>query len=77
VRGYKEHGNINTPMELAIDNEIDRFTLAIDVIDRVPKLQTIGAHAKEKFLNQQIDARRYAHEHGIDKPELLEWRWPF
>jgi xylulose-5-phosphate/fructose-6-phosphate phosphoketolase len=77
VRGYVERGNINTPMELAIENKIDRFTLAIDVIDRVPKLQTIGAHAKEKFLNQQIDARRYAHEHGLDKPELLEWRWPF
>ena len=46
VRGYKEKGNINTPMELAINNEIDRFSLAIDVIDRVPKLQTIGAHAK-------------------------------
>jgi Phosphoketolase len=49
VRGYVERGNINTPMELAIDNKIDRFTLAIDVIDRVPKLQAIGAHAKEKF----------------------------
>ena len=77
VRGYKERGNINTPMELAIENEIDRFTLANDVIDRVPKLHNIGAHAKEKFLNQQIDARRYAHEHGIDKPEILDWRWPF
>jgi xylulose-5-phosphate/fructose-6-phosphate phosphoketolase len=77
VRGYVERGNINTPMELAIDNHIDRFTLAIDVIDRVPKLQAIGAHAKERFLNQQIDARHYAHEHGIDKPEILEWRWPF
>jgi xylulose-5-phosphate/fructose-6-phosphate phosphoketolase len=77
VRGYKERGNINTPMELAIENEIDRFTLAIDVIDRVPKLQAIGAHTKEKFRNQQIDARRYAHEHGLDKPELLEWRWPY
>jgi xylulose-5-phosphate/fructose-6-phosphate phosphoketolase len=77
VRGYKERGNINTPMELAIDNEIDRFTLAIDVIDRVPKLQAVGAHAKEKFRNQQIDAKCYAHEHGIDKPEILEWRWPF
>lgn len=77
VRGYKERGNINTPMELAIDNEIDRYTLAIDVIDRVPRLQTIGAHAKERFRNQQIDARRYAHEQGIDKPEILEWRWPY
>src|SRR5690242_3653463 len=58
VRGYKERGNINTPMELAIENEIDRFTLAIDVIDRVPKLHTTGAHAKERLRNMQIDARR-------------------
>jgi xylulose-5-phosphate/fructose-6-phosphate phosphoketolase len=49
VRGYKEKGNINTPMELAINNEIDRFTLAIEVIDRTPKLKRIGAHAKEKY----------------------------
>ena len=49
MRGYKEKGNINTPLELAINNEIDRFSLAIDAIDRAPKLQTIGAHAKEKF----------------------------
>ena len=77
VRGYKERGNINTPLELAIDNEIDRFTLAIDAIDRLPKLQTTGAHAKEKFRNMQIDCRRYAHEHGIDKPEIAAWRWPF
>ena len=77
VRGYKERGNINTPMELAIENEIDRYTIAIDVIDRVPKLQTIGAHAKEKFRNMQISCRRYAHKHGIDPPEILEWRWPF
>jgi xylulose-5-phosphate/fructose-6-phosphate phosphoketolase len=77
VRGYKERGNINTPMELAIDNEIDRFTLAIDVINRVPKLKTTGSHAKERFRNEQIACREYAHEHGIDKPEVVEWRWPF
>jgi xylulose-5-phosphate/fructose-6-phosphate phosphoketolase len=77
VRGYKERGNINTPMELAIENEVDRFTLAIDVIDRVPRLQTTGAHAKEKFRNMQIDCVQYAHEHGIDKPEVVAWRWPF
>jgi xylulose-5-phosphate/fructose-6-phosphate phosphoketolase len=76
VRGYKERGNINTPMELAINNEIDRFTLAIDVIDRVPKLKTIGAHAKEKFRNEQIGCRHYAHEFGIDRPDIVEWRWP-
>ena len=49
VRGYKEKGNINTPMELAINNQTDRFSLAIDAIDRIPKLQRIGAHAKEEF----------------------------
>lgn len=77
VRGYKERGNINTPMELAIDNEIDRYTLAIDVINRVPRLQVTGAHAKEKFRNMQIACRQYAHQHGIDKPEVTEWRWPY
>ena len=77
VRGYKEKGNINTPMELAIENEIDRFSLAIDAIDRVPKLQRIGAHAKEKFRNMQIECLQYAHEHGIDKPDVAAWTWPY
>jgi xylulose-5-phosphate/fructose-6-phosphate phosphoketolase len=76
VRGYKEKGNINTPLELAIHNEVDRFSLAIDVIDRVPGLAVKGAHAKEKFRNLQIDCRNYAYEHGIDKPEIVGWRWP-
>jgi xylulose-5-phosphate/fructose-6-phosphate phosphoketolase len=77
VRGYIERGNINTPMELAIDNHIDRFTLAMDAIARVDKLKTTGAHAKEKFRNMQISCRQYAHKHGIDTPEVLEWRWPY
>src|ERR1017187_66342 len=76
VRGYKEKGNINTPMELAINNETDRFSLAIDAIDRVPKLQRVGAHAKEKFRNAQIACRRHAYEHGIDSPDITGWRWP-
>jgi xylulose-5-phosphate/fructose-6-phosphate phosphoketolase len=75
VRGYKEKGNINTPMELAIRNQIDRFTLAIDVIDRVPQLRVAGAHAKEKFRNMQIDCRQYAYENGLDKPEIVNWKW--
>jgi xylulose-5-phosphate/fructose-6-phosphate phosphoketolase len=77
VRGYKEKGNINTPMELAINNNIDRFTLAIDVINRTQQLQRIGAHAKEKFRDLQIDCRNYAYQHGIDKPEVMAWRWPY
>jgi xylulose-5-phosphate/fructose-6-phosphate phosphoketolase len=77
VRGYKERGNINTPLELAIENEIDRFSLAIDVIDRVPRLAVIGAHAKQRFRDMQIDARNYAFEYGIDMPEYDDWTWPF
>jgi xylulose-5-phosphate/fructose-6-phosphate phosphoketolase len=77
VRGYKEKGSIDTPLELAIDNNIDRFSLAMDVVDRVPRLQKIGGHAKEKFLNQQIECRNYAHQYGIDKPEAADWTWPY
>ncbi|HEY1678510.1 MAG TPA: phosphoketolase family protein [Candidatus Sulfotelmatobacter sp.] len=77
VRGYKERGNINTPLELAINNNIDRFSLAMDVIDRVPRLQKIGGHAKDRFLNQQIECRNYAHEHGVDQPEASNWTWPY
>ncbi len=75
VRGYKEKGSINTPLELAINNNIDRFSLAMDVINRVPKLQAIGAHAKEKFKNKQIECRQYAYEHGTDLPDVINWRW--
>ncbi len=75
VRGYKERGNINTPLELAINNEIDRFTLAIDVINRVPRLQIAGAHAKERFRNLQLTARNYARTNGIDAPEYTNWTW--
>jgi xylulose-5-phosphate/fructose-6-phosphate phosphoketolase len=77
VRGYKEKGNINTPMELAINNEIDRFSLAIDAIDRTPKLQKVGAHAKEQFRDLQTECRNYAYEHGVDNPEVVGWRWPY
>ena len=77
VRGYKEQGNINTPLELAICNESDRFSLAIDVLDRVQKFKDVSAHAKEKFRNMQIDARNYAFENGIDKAEIVNWRWPY
>jgi xylulose-5-phosphate/fructose-6-phosphate phosphoketolase len=77
VRGYKEKGNINTPLELAIQNQIDRFSIAIDVIDRVPKLQVAGAHVKEILKDEQISCRHYAYEHGTDKPEIVNWKWPY
>jgi xylulose-5-phosphate/fructose-6-phosphate phosphoketolase len=75
VRGYKEKGNINTPLELAINNQIDRFSIAIDAIDRVPKLQVAGAHTKEQLKNRQIECRRYAYAHGTDLPAVVNWRW--
>jgi xylulose-5-phosphate/fructose-6-phosphate phosphoketolase len=77
VRGYKEKGNINTPLELAINNQTDRFSIAIDVIDRVERLKVAGAHAKSRFRDLQIDCRNYAHENGVDKPEMADWTWPF
>jgi len=76
VRGYKEKGNINTPLELAILNQVDRFNLAIDVIDRVPTLQTTAAHTKEWLKEQIIDCVNYAHENGIDRQQIREWKWP-
>ena len=77
VRGYKEHGDINTPLDLAMRNQIDRFDLVIDVIDRVPKLQVAGAHVKELTRNQIIENTNHAREEGIDKPEIRDWKWPF
>jgi acetate kinase len=76
VRGYKEKGSIDTPLELAMNNHVDRFSLAMDVIDRVPRLRDAGAHAKERFKNRQIACRLHAHEHGIDPPDVVGWRWP-
>nr|MBI5918216.1 phosphoketolase family protein [Nitrosomonadales bacterium] len=77
VRGYKEKGSINTPFELAIQNEIDRYSLVIDAIDRIPVLRTTGAHVKEKLRDRQIECRNYAYEHGVDAPEINEWVWPY
>jgi xylulose-5-phosphate/fructose-6-phosphate phosphoketolase len=76
VRGYKEFGSINTPLELAIHNQTDRFNLAIDVIDRVPWLQVSGAHIKDWLKDQICENLDYALEHGIDKPEISNWKWP-
>ena len=76
VRGYKEKGNINTPLELAIRNQVDRFNLAIDVIDRVPGLQAAGAHAKEWLRGRIIESIAQAFEHGIDRAEVRDWTWP-
>ncbi|HVL00854.1 MAG TPA: phosphoketolase family protein, partial [Dongiaceae bacterium] len=77
VRGYKERGNINTPLELAILNQIDRFNLVIDVIDRVPGLAVRAAHLKEEMKNAIIGHMNYAHTHGTDSEEINNWVWPY
>jgi xylulose-5-phosphate/fructose-6-phosphate phosphoketolase len=65
------------PFDLAIQNQSDRFSLAIDVIDLVPALRVAGAHAKEQLRSMQIDCQHYAYEHGIDKSEIEHWKWPY
>jgi len=76
VRGYKEKGNINTPLELAIQNQTDRFSLAIDAIDRMPRFRTTGAGVREALLNRQIAAKSHAHEFGVDPQDITNWQWP-
>jgi len=77
VRGYKEMGNINTPLELAIVNNVSRFNLALDVIDRVPRLRNIGSHTQEWLRDQMTDSVNYAHANGIDRQEIRDWKWPW
>jgi xylulose-5-phosphate/fructose-6-phosphate phosphoketolase len=77
VRGYKEKGNINTPLELAIINQIDRFNLVIDVIDRVPGLAARAAHLKDEMKDAIIDSLNYAHTRGTDRDEITNWVWPY
>ena len=75
VRGYKERGSICTPLELAMDNQIDRYSLAIDVIDRVPRLAVAGAHVKQALEQKQQQCRAHAHRHGVDPEEINTWTW--
>jgi len=77
VRGYKEKGNINTPLELAIRNQTDRFSLAIDAIDRIPRFCETGSSVREALLNEQIACMNYAYEFGVDRQAVTDWKWPF
>jgi xylulose-5-phosphate/fructose-6-phosphate phosphoketolase len=76
VRGYKEQGNINTPLELAIRNQADRFSLAIDAIDGMPRFRVRGAGARETLLDQQIACKNYAYQWGVDPQDITSWQWP-
>jgi xylulose-5-phosphate/fructose-6-phosphate phosphoketolase len=75
VRGYKEEGTTTTPFDMTVLNDLDRFHLAGDVIDRVPKMQPVGGHFKQLLRNKLIEHKQYIHENGIDMPEVLNWKW--
>jgi xylulose-5-phosphate/fructose-6-phosphate phosphoketolase len=77
VREYKEHGNINTPLELAIENHTYRFTLAIDAIERIPRLRVSAAAVRDGLVNERIACQQYAFQHGIDRLDITNWKWPF
>jgi len=75
VRGYKEEGTTTTPFDMTVLNDLDRFHLAADVIDRVPKLSRIGAHAKQALRDKRAEHRAYIRRYGEDMPEIRDWQW--
>jgi xylulose-5-phosphate/fructose-6-phosphate phosphoketolase len=75
VRGYKEEGTTTTPFDMTVLNQVDRFNLAMDVIDRVPRLQGTAGHARERLKNKLIEHRMYVRTHGEDMPEIRHWTW--
>jgi xylulose-5-phosphate/fructose-6-phosphate phosphoketolase len=77
VRGYKEEGTTTTPFDMAVQNDLDRFHLAGDVVDRVPRLQRTGAHFKQFLRNKLVDHKQYVDDRGDDLPEIKDWKWPY
>ncbi len=75
VRGYKEEGTTTTPFDMVMLNDLDRFHLVIDVLDRVPGLGARTAGLRQQMVDARIEARRYGREHGEDPPEIAGWRW--
>jgi xylulose-5-phosphate/fructose-6-phosphate phosphoketolase len=76
VRGYKEEGTTTTPFDMVMLNDLDRFHLVIDVIDRVPFLAERAAHLRQHMIDERLRHRAYTREHGEDPPELTGWCWP-
>jgi xylulose-5-phosphate/fructose-6-phosphate phosphoketolase len=76
VRGYKEEGTTTTPFDMVMLNDLDRYHLVVDVIDRVPGLADRAGHLRQEMEDARLRARAYARERGEDSPEVAEWRWP-
>jgi xylulose-5-phosphate/fructose-6-phosphate phosphoketolase len=77
VRGYKEEGTTTTPFDMAMLNDLDRFHLVMDVIDRVPGLGTKEAHIRQLMVDHRIEHRQYTRDHGEDPPDIRDWIWPY
>ena len=76
VRGYKEEGTTTTPFDMTVLNDLDRYHLAMDVIDRVPRLRVVGASVKQSLRDKLTEHRQYVEKYGDDLPEVQNWRWP-
>ena len=77
VRGYKEEGSTTTPFDMTVRNELDRFSLARDVIDRVPGLAERAAHVRQMLRDAHVDHAQYIRETGDDMPLIKEWKWGY
>jgi xylulose-5-phosphate/fructose-6-phosphate phosphoketolase len=77
VRGYKEEGTTTTPFDMTVMNDLDRFHLAGDVLDRVPRLHGVAAHAKQWLREKLVEHKQYVAKHGDDLPEIRDWKWPY
>ncbi|MCP9950330.1 phosphoketolase family protein [Actinomadura madurae] len=77
VRGYKEEGTTTTPFDMVMLNDLDRYHLVMDVIDRVPSLGGRVAHVRQRMADQRLFLRAYTREHGEDAPEVSDWTWPY
>ncbi|GAB4368276.1 MAG: phosphoketolase family protein [Elainellaceae cyanobacterium] len=75
VRGYKEEGTTTTPFDMVVRNDVDRFHLAMDVIDRLPKLRYVGAHVKQMLSDKLVEHKHYISTYGDDMPEIRDWKW--
>ena len=76
VRGYKEEGTTTTPFDMVMLNDLDRFHLVMDVIDRVPELGSKAAHVRQRMEDERIRHRQYTRDHGQDAPDIVDWVWP-
>jgi xylulose-5-phosphate/fructose-6-phosphate phosphoketolase len=76
VRGYKEEGTITTPFDMAVLNDMDRFHLVIDTINRLPQIGSRGDHLKQRLQDKLIEHKQYIDKHGEDMPEIKNWSWP-